>query len=66
MAYYTTATELGVYDMWQLQRERNKFTKFYLDKWNACEGLDVILSPTSPYTSVKHGDWQSIGYVDFF
>lgn len=41
---YATATELGTYDMWQVHRERTKLAKFYMDRWNSCEGLDAILS----------------------
>ena len=40
---YKNATELGVYDMWQLHRERVEFCKAYLDRWNACHKLDGIL-----------------------
>ena len=44
MMAYADATELGVYDMWQLQRERNELCKMYMKRWNDCDGLDAILS----------------------
>ncbi|TAQ88359.1 hypothetical protein B7494_g3302 [Chlorociboria aeruginascens] len=63
MMGYANANEIGVFDMWQIHRERNALCKMYLDRWNACDGLDAILSPTTPYTSVKHGDWLHVGYT---
>jgi amidase len=61
MQAYADAQEIGVYEMWQIQRERTALCKMYMDRWNACEGLDAILSPTTPYTSVKHGDFHHVG-----
>ena len=43
MASYEKASELGVYEMWQIHRERTELEAMYLRRWNACEGLDVIL-----------------------
>jgi amidase len=43
MANYAHAKELGVHEMWQLHLERTEFCKAYLDRWNACEGLDAVL-----------------------
>jgi hypothetical protein len=43
MKYYETASELGVYDMWQVHRERTELAAMYLRRWNECKGLDVIL-----------------------
>jgi hypothetical protein len=50
MKAFPGAAELDVYDMWQVQRERTNFCKIYMDRWNACEGLDAILSeiPSGP------------------
>lgn len=42
MKAYAEATELGVYDMWQLQIERNGLCKAYLEQWND-SGIDAIL-----------------------
>lgn len=58
---YDKATELGVYDLWQLQRERTALSKMYLDRWSNCEGLDAILSPTTPYAAPKHGEFRHVG-----
>jgi hypothetical protein len=43
MASYDNASELGVYEMWQIHRERTELAAMYLRRWNACEGLDVVL-----------------------
>jgi amidase len=66
MKPYETATELGVYDLWQLQRERTDLSKMYLDKWEASEGVDAILLPTTPYAAVKNGAFKYIGYTGVF
>jgi amidase len=50
MKAYETAPELGVYDMWQIHRERTGLAKMYLDRWNACSGLDIILGGELIYT----------------
>lgn len=80
MTYYETASELGVYEMWQVHRERTELAAMYLRRWNECKGLDAILGlnsspyrifwtsltiigPTTPYATVKHGDFQHVGYV---
>lgn len=49
MMDYATATDLGTYDMWQVHQERTKLAKFYMDRWNSCEGLDAILSTIIPF-----------------
>jgi amidase len=81
MKRYGNVKELGVYDMWQLQAKRTEFCKRYLDRWNACEGLDAILcrfqhhrwrsilirkGPTTPYAGVKHGDFSHVGYTGVY
>jgi amidase len=43
MKYYEKASELGVYEMWQIHRERVELAAMYLRRWNACEGLDILL-----------------------
>ncbi|KAF2434522.1 amidase [Tothia fuscella] len=63
MAMYADAKELGTHGMWQLQSERTNFCKAYLDRWNACEGLDAILCPTTPYASVEHENFKYVGYT---
>ncbi|EON62436.1 hypothetical protein W97_01658 [Coniosporium apollinis CBS 100218] len=66
MEYYTKAQELGVYDMWQLQLERSELCKQYLDRWHACDGLDAILAPTTPYASVENGKFKHVGYTGVY
>lgn len=65
MQHYGTAEEMGTYDMWQLHLERTEFCKQYLDRWNAA-GIDGILSPTTPYASVEHGNFKHVGYTGIF
>ncbi|KAJ9659988.1 hypothetical protein H2201_007093 [Coniosporium apollinis] len=66
MEYFTKAQELGVYDMWQLQFERSELCKQYLDRWQACDGLDAILAPTTPYASVENGKFRHVGYTGVY
>lgn len=54
MRGYETATELGTSAMWKLHLERVDYQKRYLDRWNAA-GIDAILAPTTPFSTVKHG-----------
>ncbi|KAL0934941.1 fatty-acid amide hydrolase (amidase) [Colletotrichum truncatum] len=65
MAAYSLAKELGTYDMWQLHLERTAFQKRYLDRWNAA-GIDAILCPTTPFTSVKNGTFKHVGYTGVY
>lgn len=57
MALYEAATEIGTYDMWRLHLERDDFGKRYLDRWNEA-GIDAILTPTTPYSTVKNGHFK--------
>ncbi|KAI7782460.1 amidase [Diaporthe eres] len=65
MQMYADAKELGTYDMWQLHLERTEFQKRYLDRWNDA-GIDAILCPTTPYSSVRNGDFKYVGYTGVF
>ncbi|KAL4914829.1 amidase signature domain-containing protein [Aspergillus aurantiobrunneus] len=65
MAMYQTATELGVYEMWQIHLSRNALCKSYLDRWNE-SGIDAVLCPTSPYSTVEHGKFAYVGYTGVF
>ncbi|KAL2833984.1 amidase signature domain-containing protein [Aspergillus pseudoustus] len=65
MQAYADATELGVYDMWQLQLKRNELCKSYLDRWNAA-GIDAVLCPVTPYSTVEHGKFAYVGYTGVF
>lgn len=57
MAPYATAKELGTYDLWQIHLERTGLQKRYLDRWNEA-GIDAILCPTTPFSSVKNGQFR--------
>lgn len=57
MQAYSEAKEIGTYDMWQLHLERTEFQKRYLDRWNDA-GIDAILCPTTPYSSVRNGGFK--------
>jgi len=63
---YKTARELGTHEMWQIQAERTELCRAYLDRWNACEGLDALLCPTTPYAAVKHDGFTYVGYTGVF
>ncbi|KAL1859493.1 hypothetical protein Daus18300_009638 [Diaporthe australafricana] len=57
MQDYAEAKELGTYEMWQVHLERTEFQKRYLDRWNEA-GIDAILCPTTPYSSVRNGEFK--------
>ncbi|KAF7595825.1 hypothetical protein BBP40_004637 [Aspergillus hancockii] len=65
MKDYEKATELGVHEMWQIHLERNTLQKEYLQRWND-KGIDGILCPTTPYSSVEHGKFAYVGYTGVF
>ncbi|KAE8354146.1 amidase signature domain-containing protein [Aspergillus coremiiformis] len=65
MRDYEKATEIGVHAMWQIHLERNTLQKEYLQRWNA-SGIDGILCPTTPYSSVEHGKFAYVGYTGVF
>ncbi|KAK4569899.1 hypothetical protein LTR86_002868 [Recurvomyces mirabilis] len=66
MAAYGTATELGVHELWHLQKQRTALAKRYLDRMVACEGLDAILTPTTPYAAPKNGEFRSVSYTGVY
>lgn len=65
MQGYADATELGVYDLWQLQKRRTALQKRFLDRFQA-SGIDAILSPTTPYASPKNGSFRHVGYTSIY
>ncbi|KAJ5381672.1 uncharacterized protein N7496_004100 [Penicillium cataractarum] len=65
MKPYEEANDIGVYDLWQMQVKRNSLCKSYLDRWNEA-GIDAILCPTTPYSSVKHDKFAYAGYTCVF
>lgn len=62
---YSVAEELGTHAMWQIHMERTDLQKRYLDRWTAA-GIDAILCPTSPFSTVKHGQFKHIGYTGVY
>ncbi|OBT40009.1 hypothetical protein VE00_09405 [Pseudogymnoascus sp. WSF 3629] len=66
MDNFLQSQEIGVYDMWQLQRERNQIWKEWLDQWNEIEGLDGIIMAAAPYISAKHSKYTHAGYTGLF
>lgn len=66
MKQYADAPNMTVYDLWQLQKQRTALQKMYLDRWAACEGLDAILGPTTPYAAPKSGQFKTVGYTGIF
>ncbi|KAL2826994.1 amidase signature domain-containing protein [Aspergillus cavernicola] len=65
MKPYEEAKELSVYDLWQVHLSRNTLCKSYLDRWNDT-GIDAILCPTTPYSSVESGKFAYAGYTCVF
>ncbi|ROW14069.1 hypothetical protein VPNG_04082 [Cytospora leucostoma] len=65
MSAYAAAREIGTYEMWQLHLERTDLQKRYLDRWNQA-GIDAILCPTSPFSTVKNGTYKYVGYTGVF
>ncbi|KAL4925634.1 amidase signature domain-containing protein [Aspergillus undulatus] len=65
MAMYSEAKELGVHEMWQVHLERNALCKSYLDRWNEA-GIDAVLCPATPYSTVEHGKFAYVGYTGVF
>lgn len=66
MQRYKDAKNMDVYDLWQAHKERTALQKVFLDRWAAFEGLDAILSPTTPYAAPKNGDFKSVSYTGIF
>lgn len=57
MASYEKAREINMSEMWQLHLDRVAYQKRYLDRWNQA-GIDAILCPTTPYSSVENGKFR--------
>lgn len=62
MKAYEEASEMGCYDLWQLHLERNKLCQEYIDRWTDA-GIDGILSPTTPFSTVEHGKFRHVAYT---
>ncbi|KAI1739784.1 amidase [Xylaria scruposa] len=65
MAAYGDARELSGLEYWQLHVERLAFQKKYLDRWKNA-GIDAILAPVTPFSSVENGMFKHVGYTGVF
>ncbi|KAF3016466.1 hypothetical protein E8E14_008665 [Neopestalotiopsis sp. 37M] len=65
MEAYRVAAELPTSDMWALHLERVEFQRRYLERWNRA-GIDAILCPTTPYSSVENGKFKHVGYTGVY
>ena len=61
---FRTKSAIGIsaYKLWQIQKEKLKLRKEYLDHWEATASItgtgrpvDAIITPTAPYTAPPHG-----------
>lgn len=73
MKMYETAKDMGVSELWDLQVERTKLCKEYLDSWNATKNqtmsgkpIDAIIMPASPYSGVEVEKICYVGYTAVF
>ncbi|KAI0393895.1 amidase [Xylariaceae sp. FL0594] len=62
---FGSAQELGAFEYWALHLERQAFQKKYLDRWNEA-GIDALLCPVTPYSSVENGKFRHVGYTGVF
>lgn len=62
---FADAKEVGVYDLWQLQKEKATILKEWLDAYNST-GIDALLLPVAPYVAPQHGGFTHIGYTGLF
>lgn len=65
LADYEKASEMGVYDLWQLQQERTFLQAEYLSRMVQAE-IDAILSPTTPFVAPKNGQMRTVSYTNIF
>ncbi|KFY64644.1 hypothetical protein V496_03132 [Pseudogymnoascus sp. VKM F-4515 (FW-2607)] len=66
METFLQSKEIGIFDMWHLQRERNQMRKEWRDQRNDIEGLDGIIMAAAPYISAKHSNYTHAGYKGVF
>ncbi|KAI0382978.1 amidase [Hypomontagnella monticulosa] len=65
MEMYSTAKELSASEYWGLHLERQEYQKRYLDRWLSA-GIDALLCPTTPYSSVENGKFRHVGYTGVY
>lgn len=56
------AQEIGCYELWQLQVERNKLAQAYVNRWTE-SGIDALISPTTPFSAVQHDKFKHTSYT---
>lgn len=63
---------ISVYNYWQLNKEKLKLQKRYLDLWNSTmsetsgKPVDILLTPVIPHSAVPHGKCRWVGYTKVF
>ncbi|KAL7946823.1 amidase signature domain-containing protein [Trichoderma barbatum] len=62
---YEQATDMDVYDLWQLQKERSVLQANYLTRMVEA-GIDAILGPTTAYVAPKNGELKTVSYTNVF
>ncbi|RFU82170.1 amidase [Trichoderma arundinaceum] len=62
---YKRATDMDVYDLWQLQKERTILQANYLKRMVEA-GIDAILGPTTAYVAPKNGELGTVSYTNVF
>ncbi|KAI0441712.1 amidase [Xylaria telfairii] len=65
MASYGDSRELTGFEYWQLHLARQAFQKRYLDRWKKA-GIDAILSPVTPFSTVENGLFKHVGYTGVY
>ncbi|KAK2798971.1 hypothetical protein FQN51_007199 [Onygenales sp. PD_10] len=66
MDRYGRAKDSGVRALWALHVERNTLQREYMERWNACEGLDGLLTPTCPFATVEHTRYKHVAYTGVY
>jgi amidase len=62
---YERATDMDVYDLWQLQKERTVLQANYLTRMVEAN-VDAILGPTTAYVAPKNGELKTVSYTNVF
>ncbi|KAI0147190.1 amidase [Xylariaceae sp. FL1272] len=65
MTAYAAARELSALEYWQLHLERQAYQKRYLNRWLEA-GIDAILCPTTPYSTVENEKFRHVGYTGVY
>lgn len=70
MALYETTKEMGVALLWDLHAERTELVNKYTQRWSDTKAttstgrpIDALIMPTTPFASVKGGEFRYVGYT---